>query len=44
MNHKNAGLQGLENMRVHDGHGGGLQYSVNEVNYSTDEIIIVVTN
>jgi len=44
MNHKNAVLQGLENMRVHDGHGGGLQYSVNEVNYATDEIISEIKN
>jgi len=44
MKHENAVLQGLENMRVHDGHGGGLLYSINETNYSTDEIILEIKN
>jgi len=44
MNHKNAVLQGLENMKIHDGHGNGLQYSVNGTNYTTDNMISEIQN
>lgn len=44
MEHKNAVLQGLENMRVYDGHGNGIQYSVNGVDYTLDQIIEEVKN
>lgn len=43
-NHKNAVLQGLENMREYDGHGNGLLYSVNGVDYTTDQMIEGIKN
>ena len=39
MEHKNAVLQGLENMRIYDGIGNGIVYSVNGVNYTLDKMI-----
>jgi hypothetical protein len=44
MNHKNAVLQGLENMRQYDHRGDGLQYSVNSRNYTVDEMIEEIKN
>ena len=44
MEHKNAVLQGLENMRVYDGVGNGVVYSVNGVNYALDQMIEEVKN
>lgn len=44
MNHKNAVLQGLENMKEYDGHGMGLQYSVNGTDYTTDQMIEEIKN
>jgi len=44
MNNKNAVLQGLENMKIHDDHGNGLQYSVNGTNYTTDNMISEIQN
>lgn len=37
--HKNAVLQGLENMREFDGHGGGIQYTEDDNNYTVDQMI-----
>lgn len=39
MNHKNAVLQGLKNMKVYDGIGNGIVYSVNGIHYTTDKMI-----
>lgn len=39
MEHKNAVLQGLENMRVYDSIGDGIVYSINGVQYTTDQMI-----
>lgn len=44
MTHKNAVLKGLENMRVYDGVGNGIGYSVNGVNYALDQMIEEVKN
>lgn len=44
MEHKNAVLQGLENMRVYDGIGNGVVYSINGVNYTTDQMIEEIKN
>ncbi len=44
MNNKNAVLQGLEDMRKYDGHGNGMQYSVNGTNYTTDQMIEEIKN
>ena len=44
MNHKNAVLQGLENMREFDGHGNGLQYSVDGIDYTVDQMIEEIKN
>ena len=44
MTHKNAVLQGLENMRVYDGVGDGIVYSVEGINYTTDQMIEEVKN
>lgn len=44
MQHTNAVLQGLVDMKVYDGHGNGLQYSVNGVDYTTDQIIEEIKN
>ena len=44
MDNKNAVLQGLENMREFDGHGDGLQYSVDGVYYTGDQMIDEVKN
>lgn len=44
MRHINAVLQGLEDMRKYDGIGNGLQYSVDGVNYTTDQIIEEIKN
>jgi hypothetical protein len=44
MNHKNAVLQGLENMKVYDGIGNGIVYSVNGVHYTTDQMIEEIEN
>lgn len=44
MTHKNAVLQGLEHMRVYDGHGCGLVYSVDGIDYTTDQIIDEIKN
>ena len=37
--HKNAVLQGLENMREFDGHGGGIQYIEEGNNFTVDQMI-----
>ena len=39
MEHKNAVLQGLENMKAYDGVGNGIVYFVNGVHYTTDQMI-----
>jgi hypothetical protein len=44
MEHKNAVLVGLEQMRDYDGRGNGLIYSINEVDYTTDQMIEEVKN
>lgn len=44
MTHKNAVLQGLENMRVYDGVGDGIVYSVDGINYTTDQMIEEIKN
>lgn len=44
MTHKNAVLQGLENMRIYDGVGDGIVYSVNGINYTTDQMIEEIEN
>ena len=44
MEHKNAVLQGLEDMRVYDGVGNGIVYSVDGVDYNTDQMIEEVKN
>lgn len=44
MEHKNAVLQGLEDMRVYDGHGNGIIYHVNGVNYTLDQMIEEIEN
>ena len=44
MNHINAVLQGLENMRELDGRGSGLQYSVDGVDYTVDQMIEEIKN
>ena len=44
MNHKNAVLHGLENMKEFDGHGNGLQYSVDGINYTVNQIIEEIKN
>lgn len=44
MEHKNAVLQGLLNMKVYDGIGNGIVYSVDGVNYTTDQMIAEVQN
>ena len=44
MEHKNAVLQGLENMRIYDGIGNRIVYSVNGVNYSLDRMIEEIKN
>ena len=42
--HKNAILQGLEDMRDYDGHGHGLVYSIDDVDYTTDQMIEEIKN
>lgn len=42
--HKNAVLQGLENMKEYDGHGLGLLYPVNGVNYTINQMIKEIKN
>ena len=44
MTHKNAVLQGLENMRIYDGVGNGIVYAVNGVDYTTDQMIEEIKN
>jgi hypothetical protein len=44
MEHKNAVLQGLEDMRVYDSVGNGIVYSVNNINYTIDQMIEEVKN
>lgn len=44
MEHKNAVLQGLEDMRVYDGYGNGIIYHVNGVNYTLDQMIEEIKN
>lgn len=44
MKHINAVLQGLENMKEYDKHGNGLQYSVNGIDYTVDQIIEEIKN
>lgn len=44
MEHTNAVLQGLENMKMYDGHGNGLQYSVNGNDYTVDQMIEEIKN
>ena len=44
MEHKNAVLQGLKDMRVYDGIGDGVVYSVNGTNYTTDQMIQEIEN
>lgn len=44
MEHKNAVLQGLENMRKYDDIGSGIVYSVNGMDYTTDQMIIEIKN
>lgn len=44
MEHKNAVLQGLEDMRIYDGIGSGIVYSVNGVDYTTDQMIEEIKN
>ena len=44
MEQKNAVLQGLENMRVYDGVGNGIVYSVNGANYTLDQMIEEIKN
>lgn len=44
MKHINAVLQGLENMKEYDEHGNGLQYSVNDIDYTVDQIIEEIKN
>lgn len=44
MTHENAVLIGLQNMREFDGHGDGLQYSSNGVDYSVDQMIEEIRN
>ena len=44
MKHKNAVLQGLENMKEYDGHGNGLQYSENGIDYTVDQMIEEIKN
>lgn len=36
--HKSAVLQGLDNMKEYDGYGGGIVYSVGDIDYSLDQI------
>ena len=42
--HKSAVLQGLENMKIFDGHGDGLQYMDGDVAYTVNEMITEITN
>ena len=42
MEHKNAVLVGLEQMREYDKCGNGIVYSVNGKDYTTDEMIEAV--
>ena len=44
MEHKNAVLVGLESMRQYDGIGDGVVYSVEGVNYTTDQMIAEIKN
>lgn len=44
MEHKNAVLQGLENMRNYDGIGNGLVYGVHDKEYTTDQMIEEIKN
>ena len=44
MEHTNAVLQGLKNMRVYDCIGSGIVYTFNGVNYTTDEMIKELEN
>ena len=44
MTNKNAVLQGLEDMRVYDGHGCGLVYSIDDIDYTTDRMIEEIKN
>lgn len=44
MKHKNAVLQGLENMRVYDGHGNGITYHINGTDYTLDQMIEEIKN
>lgn len=44
MDHKNAVLQGLENMREFDCRGNGLQYAVDGVDYTVDQMIEEIKN
>ena len=39
MQHKNAVLQGLQDMRAYDGIGNGVVYVVNNEGYTTDQMI-----
>ena len=39
MQHKNAVLQGLQDMRAYDCIGNGIVYTVNNVSYTTDQMI-----
>ena len=44
MEHRNAVLVGLEEMKKYDGCGNGIVYSINGVDYTTDEMIEAVKN
>lgn len=44
MEHKNAVLVGLEEMKQYDSVGKGVIYSVNGVDYTTDQMIVEVKN
>lgn len=42
MQHKNAVLQGLQDMRAYDCIGNGVVYVVNNVGYTTDQMIMEI--
>lgn len=44
MTHENAVLIGLEEMKKYDGHGEGLQYTADGVNYSVNQMIEEIRN
>lgn len=44
MEHNNAVLQGLEEMKKYDGIGSGIIYTVDGVDYTTDQMILEIKN